>query len=425
MAPRFVKRRRTVNLLGWPTDVVTVDPKLDHGDDTLLHTIIVWVPGNPGQHDWYHFDFVALLSGLGPGYCIRSLSHAGHGLKANRTSNGGDDHDNSHLEDQPSPFRIDQDETRSASPLISWTVEGQVLHKIAFIDSLLSSTTEESRHKENNNQRVCRFETNPRFIFVGHSFGCHVVQRMCVLRSDILERTTGFLFLMPYIRTNPALSTERKKLNFGGCYPEYLISLGTKVSRTLRFIPEDVVRGLIRKGLQGDSNENEDGNSDAESIANVTSKILRDPLFPRYFFELGTEEIRDIPNEIDTTALRLLSSRKPVLFQGATPEDTEFQAGASQRRLICILYADDDQWCPTVHGEEIGVLQSNNMLPLSIERTKISGLRHDYVCQNQATRSEVYDWCISKIVRMNDSVRGKQTNSSPRTTNKQMLSSKL
>eukprot|EP00536_Pseudo-nitzschia_multiseries_P007289 jgi/Psemu1/195223/e_gw1.168.29.1 len=395
MAPQFIKRRRTTSLLGWPTDVVSVDPKLDqrHDKDTLshTHTIIVWVPGNPGQHDWYHFDFIAVLSGLGHGYAIRSLRRRS---------------------------------TRfSANPIVSWTVEGQVLHKIAFIDSLLSSIAEEGRQKNSDNQRFCRFAPNPRFIFVGHSFGCHVIQRMCVLRPDILERTTGFLFLMPYIRTSPALAVERKKLNFGGCYPEHLISLGTKVSRTLRFFPEDMVRSFIRKGLQENSNNDKDGNSGGESIGNLTSEILRDPLFPRYFFELGTEEIRDIPNEIDIPALRLLSSRKPLLVQGATPEGTEFQADISQRRLVCILYADNDQWCPSIHGEEIRALQSVNVLPMSIERTKISGLRHDYVCQNQATRSKVYDWCISKIVRMNDSVHGKHSNESLRTTD--ILSSKL
>ena len=422
MTTRFIKRRRTTNLLGWPTDIVSVDPKLDHPRDISVHTILVWVPGNPGQHDWYHFDFVDVLIGLGRGYAIRSLSHAGHGLV--RNSSCGDDYANSiiDVEDHCHQYRVDKD--NSASPLIPWTVEGQVLHKIAFVDSLLSSIAGGNRTSEYKHQDVCPIAPNPRFIFIGHSFGCHVIQRMCILRPDILERTTGFLFLMPYIRSKPCFVAERKIMDFVGSYPEYLISIGTKLSRILKFFPEPMVRSLIRKGLQGDSSGNEDGGGDGESTTNVATKLLRDPLYPRTFFELGTEEIRDIPNEIDITALRLLSLRKPLLFQSTTFKGVRAQLNETRHRPIFILYADDnDQWCPSFHGEEIRTLQSVNVLPESIERTKISCLRHDYVCQNQSVRSKVNNWCISKIIRMNNNVRGIHVKKPSRMT--EILSSKL
>ncbi|VEU40827.1 unnamed protein product [Pseudo-nitzschia multistriata] len=426
MASRFLKRRFTTNLLGWPTDVTSVDPNPASCHNATVHTIIVWIPGNPGQYDWYNSDFLEILSALGHGYAIRSLSHAGHGLMVSIGENCGADHSSStmDIEGHCHRCRADNEETNGPSPRIPWTVKGQVLHKIAFVDSLLREITGGDRYSEHERKQTCRFTPNPRFIFIGHSFGCHIIQRMCVLRPDILERTTGFLFLMPYIRTKPLFVTEKKKLDVGGSYPEHLILVATKLSQLLKFFPEPIVRGLIRKGLQGDSSGNDDGGIDGESIANVTTKLLCNPLYPRNFFELGTEEIRDIPNEIDTTALRLLSSRKLLLPQNKTSMGTGSQRDVAQKRRIFILYAgDNDQWCPSFHGEEINALQSVKVLPASIERTKMSGLRHDYVCQDPAARSRVNNWCISNILKMTSDSTRAHANKLSRTPD--VLSSKL
>jgi len=425
MGLSFTERRRTICVLGWPTDVISIDPKLDddscpdyhrngnsrHHDPrpSLVHTLLVWVPGNPGQHDWYNSDFMDVLSGLGHGYAVRSVSHAGHGLleNGNRDHGCGDINSIIDVEDYCN-FRGNSDGTSGVSPLIPWTVEGQVLHKIAYVDSLLSSIAEENRqhqsqsksHHKNQDQRNCEFVPDLKFIMIGHSFGCHVIQRMCVLRPDILERISGFLFLMPYIRTKPSFLMDQRKLDFGGSHSELLIAISTNLSRTLRFFPDSIFRSVIRKGLDG-------GGGEDKSVTNIIAKLLRNPVYPRNFFELGTEELRDIPNEIDVAGLRLLSSYRPSLSQNTEENDCQHQRprNQQQRRPIFILCAgDNDQWCPSFHGEEIKAFQSANLLPPSIKTTKIPGLRHDYVCQNRPLRSRVNDWIISKIFEMNNSI---------------------
>ncbi|OEU13864.1 hypothetical protein FRACYDRAFT_242216 [Fragilariopsis cylindrus CCMP1102] len=359
MSSRFIEHHQSTTLLGWPTDILSVD-KINisaAGEDPnpnpvhTIHTIIIHIPGNPGQYNWYNSDFRDILSGLGDGY---SLHHCRR--------------------------RSCHEESASAS--IPWTVDGQVLHKIAYIDSLLLLIKQHSNHS--------RFIPNPKFIWMGHSFGCHIIQRICVLRKDILKRTEGFLFLMPYIRTFPNNVIDQKNLNFCGNNQNHLINIGTRLSQTIRLLPESVVRNLIRNGMKRDDDE----------ITNLTTTLLRQPIYPQNFLQLGTEEIRDIPNEIDVTALRLLSS-----------SSSSNKGGGGGERPIFILYAgDNDQWCPYFHGEEIISLQSVNVLPSSIKITKIPGLRHDYVCQNRVTRSKVNDWCISNISSVNN------TNANPSTS---------
>jgi len=338
---------------------------------------------------------------LGQGYAIRSVSHAGHGLM----KENGDCKSAMEVEDYCC-FRGNNDRTSGVSPLIPWTVEGQVVHKIAYVDSLLSSIAEEQRndqlhnnlHQKDQHQGSSGFLPDLKFIFIGHSFGCHVIQRMCVLRPDILERVSGFLFLMPYIRTKPSFVIDQRKLEFGGSRPELLIGIGTKFSQSLRSFPESMVRSMIRRA---------NGGGDDESITNIITKILRNPSYPRNFFELGTEEIRDIPNEVDIASLRLLSSYRPSLSNDTDDYDWQLARPQKQqrRRPIFILYAgDNDQWCPSFHGDEIKAFQSANVLPSSIKTTKIPNLRHDYVCQDRPQREKVNDWIVSNILEMKISI---------------------
>ena len=390
MSSRFIEHHQSTTLLGWPTDILSVD-KINisaAGEDPnpnpvhTIHTIIIHIPGNPGQYNWYNSDFRDILSGLGDGYSLRSISHAGHGLINNNSiNNSSSDSNNNSIVDVEDHCRRRSCHEESASASIPWTVDGQVLHKIAYIDSLLLLIKQHSNHS--------RFIPNPKFIWMGHSFGCHIIQRICVLRKDILKRTEGFLFLMPYIRTFPNNVIDQKNLNFCGNNQNHLINIGTRLSQTIRLFPESVVRSLIRNGMKRDDDE----------ITNLTTTLLRQPIYPQNFLQLGTEEIRDIPNEIDVTALRLLSS------------SSSSNKGGGGERPIFILYAgDNDQWCPYFHGEEIISLQSVNVLPSSIKITKIPGLRHDYVCQNRVTRSKVNDWCISNISSVNN------TNANPSTS---------
>ena len=235
---------------------------------------------------------------------------------------------------------------------------------------------------------------------IGHSFGCQVIQRMCVLRPDILDRVSGFVFLMPYIRTKPSFAIDQRKLDFGGSQPEFLTFIATKISETLKSCSESAVRNVVRRSLDG-------GNGEDEKITSTTSRLIRNPVYPRNFFELGTEEIRDIPNEIDATAFLLLSSYRSSLLRGTKNSNRQHKRSTMEEeyRPISILHAgDNDQWSPSFHGDELVKLQSANILPRSIKMTNISGLRHDYVCQGQPVRSKVNDWIISNILEINDGI---------------------
>ena len=430
MGSSFTERRHSISVLGWPTDIISIDPKprnyscSEHhlssnnlqsdSSPSLVHTILFWVPGNPGQHDWYKLDFIDVLSGLDRGYAVRSISHAGHGLFGKNAENDRISSENSitDIEDY-CRSRANKDNPGGASPRIPWTVEGQVLHKVAYIDSLLASIKKENcphrtyneHHHKCKSRRSYEFAPDLKFIMIGHSFGCHVIQRMCVLRPDILERVSSFLFLMPYIRTKPPFALDQRKLDFGGSRSELLIAISTKIVQILKSFPESLIRSAIRRGLDG-------GNGEDENITNITSKLITNPLYPRNFFELGTEEIRDIPNEIDITALRLLSSHQSSLLHVTENSDGEHRRLTQERRRpIFILYAgDNDQWSPSFHGEEIIGFQSTNLLPRSIKTTKISGLRHDYVCQGRPVRSMVNDWIISNILQTNHGISFAKTN---------------
>ena len=237
------QKQSTITLLGWPTDIIDYTVNIindnDHdGDDyndddnddndndndvshpsydpnkskskltttksvpvktadqVQVHTILIWIPGNPGQHNWYHSDFKEILSVLGQGYAIHSISHAGHNVcnsNSNRNSNSS------------SIVNVEEycRDNNEANASIPWTVDGQVLHKIAYIDNLLSkllqidedeksrqhqqTQTQQQQHRQQQHTRTHQQQhhqrrhrrrrsmipnkMSPKFIFVGHSFG--------------------------------------------------------------------------------------------------------------------------------------------------------------------------------------------------------------------------------------------------------------
>ncbi|KAL3915197.1 MAG: hypothetical protein SGILL_005761, partial [Bacillariaceae sp.] len=252
-------------ILGWPTDILSVDfPSASDATtkDVVPHTVLIMIPGNPGQYNWYTSDLVKLVQRLGHGFAARALSHAGHSL-------GGKEG----IVDVQDYARRNS----NADPAVPWTIEGQVRHKIAFIDALMA---EWSNHNTQN---------PPNFIFLGHSFGCYVIQRICVQRKEILDRTLGFLHLMPFIRMK-AHSFDQRKLDLGAYNPQALITLGTAVSKTYKALPKSWVDTFVKMGIHDDKTRD------------IALQILRDPKFIKNFFMLGTEEIRDIPRDIDVSA---------------------------------------------------------------------------------------------------------------------------
>ena len=55
MGLSFAEQRRTITILGWPTD------EYSGSYSSPAHTVIFFVPENPGQHDWYRSDLRDIL----------------------------------------------------------------------------------------------------------------------------------------------------------------------------------------------------------------------------------------------------------------------------------------------------------------------------------------------------------------------------
>jgi pimeloyl-ACP methyl ester carboxylesterase len=268
--PNITERHRKI--LGWPTDILSVD-YLHHDDDTIEtpHTILIFIPGNPGQYDWYLSDLCTLVQRLGHGYAARAVSHAGHSLRrGGQVSNDEEDGIVNVME------YVKQNP--NAEPAIPWTILGQVQHKAAFLDDVMAEFAASS-------------SSLPQLIFMGHSFGCHVIQQLCLLlRPKIFDRTLGFLYLMPFIRMK-ANYFHQCKLDWGAQHPNVLITLGTIMSHGYKLLPKDWVDALFkfRKNIHHDN------------ARDIAVRLIRQPTFVRNFFTLGTEEIRNIPKNIDVS----------------------------------------------------------------------------------------------------------------------------
>jgi pimeloyl-ACP methyl ester carboxylesterase len=203
-------------------------------------------------------------------------------------------------------------------------------------------------------------DKQPKFIFLGHSFGCYVIQQLCIQRRDILDQTIGFLHLMPFIRMK-ADCFHQHKLDLWANNPGALIALGTAASRIYKALPMPWVDALVKMGIH------------ADKTRDIALKILREPRFVKNFFMLGTEEIRDIPREVDIKPL-FIAKDKPLFM----------------------LFAGKDQWAPRFHMAEIARLQAKSMLPPNIFMTYLPELRHDYVSFHGMSPI-VVAWCAQCI----------------------------
>lgn len=318
-------REDVINLLGWPTDMISID----HSGDTA-HTIIVFLPGNPGCCAWYTPLVRTLIAKLGPGFCARLVSYAGHAPNHPETMN---------VEGQQAE--------RDAS--ISWTVDGQVHHKEMFIEE------------------VCSGEQS--LVFLSHSIGSHMVERILIQRSDILQRTICVIHLMPFIRMNATNSKDQGKLNFGGANPNLAVFMAQSVMAVFQKLPEYKVDNLLNKLHVYQDDKGRD----------LAAHLLQQPAFARNFFELGTEEIRDVPWDLDRAALRQISAHCRV----------------------AMVYCDNDQWAPYEHAPEIQ--QQGSRFPILMHH--LPSHKHDFVSSDEMV-PPVMEYCYEAIRKSTRSAPG-------------------
>jgi len=284
---RLVSKKEVIALLGWPTQCFAVDHRLGNGVEDLTvipHTYVIFVPGNPGLIDWYVPFFEGMVRSLGPGYAARGVSNAGHSTDSELV-NVSVWTTNKQTEYSPSDESSLNKENRDTC--IPWTIDGQVHHKIAFIDKILERHEQECANRHEATQSCS-------FIFVSHSIGCHFTQKVAIMRPDILQRTQHFVHLMPYFRMK-APPHMQQFLDFGASVPNAIIAIHKALLSFLSVSPRFVADMAMRRSIR---------DTDARNIA---VDLIQQPEFAVNFFSLGLEEIRDVPEVFDVRVIFFIS----------------------------------------------------------------------------------------------------------------------
>ncbi|GKZ01280.1 hypothetical protein MPSEU_001079000 [Mayamaea pseudoterrestris] len=355
---------KVVSLLGWPTTTISIqwtkndnepkeDPATLHNSFELSSpdTVIFFVPGNPGLVQFYVPMLLAMMQRLGPGFAAFGASHAGHGVT--------NDSNEWELGDNMADETIDnqqQNHEQQGDTSISWTMEGQVLHKMAFIDHILQSLV--FQHSSTLQQ--------PFIIFISHSIGSYLTQQLLLLRPDVLLETQLLIQLMPFTRMNAPLRTQLVLDLIAKEFPKRTaIRMLQQFSRVMARLPEPTVDAiLLRHGNMTDAH--------ARSVA---SKLVRNASFAGNFLELGSREIRQVPRHLETSSLRYINAYAP----------------------IAMLLAKNDHWAPQESlTNDIKLLQKQDILPENVDTHYNAALKHDFVSYSGQS-DVVVDFCVEQI----------------------------
>ena len=113
-----------------------------------------------------------------------------------------------------------------------------------------------------------------------------MVERLLLLRPDILGQTIGILHMMPYIRSN-SFYLRQKKLELAAANSEPIIKMARWVMTLFKNLPQEFVETMNQYTF-----EDKDG-------LHLAVQLLRQPNFAGNFPWLGSEEIRDVPEVVD------------------------------------------------------------------------------------------------------------------------------
>ena len=291
---------------------------------------------------WYIPTLLHLVRTCGRGFAARGVSYAGHGLS--------DDITDVERWMSSSPTTRSESERDTNIP---WTVDGQIQHKVAYLD-LIATQMDERRHRQRQEQNGSDHQLSPkstesshhrtRYIWLGHSIGCHMIQRLLVLRPDILKQTDLVIHLMPFNR----MDAPRRWQWFCDTLssrPGPVIRHAQSFMRLLAMLPVHVLDTLLKGDIQCDNGRK------------IAVDLLQQPHFGRNFLELGSEEVRDVPEVPDVHAYRIIGSQCP----------------------LAILFAGQDNWAPEFHMTDILTLQAKGVIPSSsIHCTYLPHLVHDF-----------------------------------------------
>jgi len=382
----------TVNLLDYPTQTLYLSPTQPSFPNspsspiTNLHFIII--PGNPSICSWYipfiHELHKTLLPSLTPSQrChFHCVSYAGQG---NSPRLVGEINDNNVCELSGDRSRIRNRNNGNGGKSrndVSQTLHGQILHKIAFIDYVKathfskSNSSNSNSNSSNSNNNNNNSNSSNRIILLGHSIGCHMINKLLHLRPDLSSLTLHVFHLCPFIRLRKKLF-HRLVLS-SPPLAEFLLQ--SSASFLSAFLPSKPFEAIASSYM-----------SNALHIKTPLSRKVAlqaasSPAFARNFIRLGAEELRDVPEEFDVGELAELSGK--------------VNGGVS------FLYGGGgDVWGPKVHYEELkgrverGELDSgsssSNVTQKRVDVNFESRIRHDF-CVREREQSVIVSQFVAR-----------------------------
>lgn len=136
-----------ISICGWPTDVVAIDHCVGNSGLSKPHTLLFFVPGNPGVIHWYVDFLFKILQNLGDGFAVRGVSYAGHGVGHGVV---GTNEDHSTIITGPNDENMKssqqrEDQSKRKNMNIAWTMDGQgkkiVINKTYPKNSIIPTTS--------------------------------------------------------------------------------------------------------------------------------------------------------------------------------------------------------------------------------------------------------------------------------------------
>ncbi len=341
----------TAEISEWVTDLASIDFYHHHPNDNgnspspssssfphFPHTVFMLVVGNPGCIGWYVDMLRMVVQGLGRGYAARAVSYAGHGVGKEM-------------------IRINEDDKRKREKRrCAHTVDGQVQHKIEWVDLILSEMVSIQRRSSeaatmnqtlSPKQQSQQQKEEVKFVFLTHSIGAHLVQRMMMLRRDLLLRTKMIIHLMPFIRYDPSSWWTKNFLSTAANAPQQVITLLKLLSSIISRLPRGIVDSYLRN-IASIQKEND---------RRLAREIYSQPTYLQNFFELGAEEIRDLPEIHDEAAMRVIAEVCPT----------------------SILYCANDHWAEVSHLRAIKEGQRDKRIPTNIHLEFNKDLVHAFI----------------------------------------------
>ena len=188
-----------------------------------------------------------------------------------------------------------------------------------------------------------------------------MIQRLLIRRMDILRQTDLVIYMMPFFRMKSDKWSEFLLFSLSAM-PDYVIGHAQSFMSILSALPVHILDTLLKGDIQ------------CPNGRRITVDLLQQPHFGRNFFELGMEEVRDLPEIPDVCALRVIGEYCPT----------------------CILYVGNDKWAPRFHSQELKDLQAKGVIPHNIYTTYLPHVVHDYVVR-PAMVPPVDDFCFEAI----------------------------